>query len=51
MYSIARKHLVRITLDIDCYEDLVLDNLDWEQFLGLEGDEDVDVSIRSTREY
>ena len=43
---IAHKRLVRVTLDIDCYDDLDLDSIDWKQLLELEGDEDVDVSIK-----
>jgi hypothetical protein len=47
---ITHKRLVRVTLDIDCYDDfksrLNLDSIDWKQLLELEGDEDVDVSIK-----
>jgi hypothetical protein len=43
---ITHKRLVRVTLDIDCYDDLDLDSIDWKQLLELEGDEDVDVSIK-----
>jgi hypothetical protein len=42
---IAQKHKVRITLDIECYDDLNL-NLNWEKILGLEGGETVDVDIK-----
>ena len=38
---IARKHLIRVTLDIECYDDLYLEDL-----LELEGDESVDVNIQ-----
>ncbi len=40
------KHLIRVTLDIDCYDDLDLQDINWRQILELEGDEDVDVSIK-----
>ena len=40
------KHLVRVTLDIMCYDDLDLEDLNWRRLLELEGDEDVDVSIQ-----
>lgn len=40
------KRLVRVTLDIECYEDLDLDNIEWSDVLGLEGDEVVDVSVK-----
>ena len=40
--------MVSVTLDIECYDDLDLESLDWNDILGLEGDENVDVSIRET---
>jgi hypothetical protein len=43
---IAHKRLVRVTLDVECYDDLDLESMDWKQLLELEGDEDVDVSIK-----
>ena len=39
------KRLIRVTLDIECYEDLDLDNIEWNDVLGLEGDEAVDVRV------
>ena len=42
----ARKHLVRVTLDIECYDDLCLEDLDWNDILELEGDENVDINIK-----
>lgn len=42
----SQKHLVRVTLDIMCYDDLDLVNLDWDKILGLEGDESVHCSIK-----
>ena len=39
------KRLIRVTLDIECYEDLDLENIEWNDVLGLEGDEDVDVRV------
>jgi len=38
---IAQKRLVRVTLDIMCYDDLDVENIDWKELLELEGDEDV----------
>jgi hypothetical protein len=38
---IAQKRLVRVTLDITCYDDLDVENIDWKDLLDLEGDEDV----------
>ena len=40
------KRLVSITLDVECYDDLDLEELDWNEFLGLEGDEKVHVNIK-----
>jgi len=40
------KRTVRVTLDIECYEDLDLEDMDWKDLLGLEGDENVHTSIR-----
>lgn len=43
---IANKRLVQVTLDIECYDDLDLEHLDWRDILRLDGDEDVHVSIK-----
>lgn len=43
---IAQKRQVRVTLDITCYDDLDLENLNWKELLELEGDEDVHSTIR-----
>lgn len=43
---IAQKRQVRVTLDITCYNDLDLEDLDWKDLLELEGDEDLHVSIK-----
>jgi hypothetical protein len=43
---LAQKKLVRVTLDITCYDDLDLDNINWRELLELEGGENVDVSIK-----
>ena len=42
----AHKRIVSVTLDIECYEDLDLKTLDWREILDLQGDENVDVSIK-----
>jgi len=44
------KRLVSITLDVECYDDLDLEELDWNEFLGLEGDENVHVTIKELAE-
>jgi hypothetical protein len=43
---IAQKRLVRVTLDIMCYDDLNVEDMDWKELLELEGDEDVHASIK-----
>jgi hypothetical protein len=43
---LAQKRLIRVTLDIECYDDLDLDSLDWKDLLELEGDETLDISIK-----
>ena len=45
MYAHARKRIVSVTLDSECYEDLDLQSYDWNEVLGLEGDENVQVSM------
>ncbi len=45
---IAQKRLVRVTLDITCYDDLDLENMDWQEMLELEGDENVHVTIKDS---
>jgi hypothetical protein len=42
----TQKRLVRVTLDITCYDDLDIEDLNWRDLLQLEGDEEVDISIR-----
>tara|TARA_S200002703_G_scaffold38714_1_gene33980 strand:- start:458 stop:616 length:159 start_codon:yes stop_codon:yes gene_type:complete len=46
MYTQAHKRMVNVTLNIECYEDLDLENINWNDILGLEGDENVDISIK-----
>ena len=38
---IAQKRLVQVTLDIMCYDDLNVEDMDWKELLELEGDEEV----------
>jgi len=42
----AQKRQVRVTLDIMCYDDLDIENMDWKELLELEGDEEVHYSIK-----
>ncbi len=50
MYTQARKRMVSVTLDIECYDDLDLENINWSDILGLEGDENVDVTTEEIRD-
>jgi len=45
-HMLAHKRLVTVTLDIMCYDDLELEDIDWRYQLGLEGDEDVYTTIK-----
>lgn len=38
---IAHKRMIRVNLDIMCYDDLDIDNINWRELLELEGDEEV----------
>ncbi len=48
---LAQKRLVQVTLDIECYDDLDLENMDWKELLELEGSENVYCSIREFDPY
>ena len=50
MYTHTKRH-VRITLDIECYDDLELEDLNWRDILTLEGDEEVDISIKELQPF
>lgn len=43
---IAQKRRVRVSLDIECYDDLDLENINWREVLQLEGDEEVYTTIK-----
>ena len=43
----AQKRIVSVTLEIECYEDLDLQSYDWNEVLGLEGDENVNINIEN----
>jgi hypothetical protein len=43
---IAHKRLIHITLDIECYDDLDVENLDWRELLDLEPGEDIHCRIK-----
>lgn len=43
---LAQKRIVQVTLDIECYEDLDVEHLDWQNLLQLEGDESVHCTVK-----
>ena len=43
---LAQKRIVQITLDVECYDDLDLEDLNWRELLDLQGDEKVNVRIK-----
>ena len=50
MYTHTKRQ-VRVTLDIECYEDLELDNINWNDVLGLEPNESVNIIIHDIDEF
>ena len=46
MYA-PTKRMLRVTLDIECYDDLDVESFDWNEVLGLEGDENVNINIEN----
>jgi len=40
------KRMVRVTLDLMCYDDLDLEDIPWRELLHLEDGEDVHVNIK-----
>jgi hypothetical protein len=43
---IAQKRRVLVTLEIECYDDLNVEDLDWKEILELEGDEEVHSTVK-----
>ena len=43
---LAQKRLVRIILDIMCYDDLDVEDMDWKDILELQGDEEVYSTVK-----
>ena len=43
---LAHKRIVQVTLDITCYDDLDLDDMDWHELLQREPNEDVHCKIK-----
>ena len=43
---LAQKRLVRVTLDIMCYDDLDVEAMDWKEILELEGEEEVYTTVK-----
>jgi len=43
---LMQKRRVIVTLDIDCYDDLDVRDINWKDLLQLEGDEDVHATVK-----
>lgn len=43
---LAQRRLVRVTLDIMCYDDLDVEDMDWKEMLELQGDEEVYATVK-----
>ena len=43
---LAQKRIIQVTLDIMCYDDLDLDNINWRELLQLEPGEDVHYKVQ-----
>ena len=43
---IAQKRRVQVTLYVECYDDLELEDLNWRELLDLQGGEEVHVNIK-----
>jgi len=43
---LAQKRLVTVTLDIMCYDDLDIEDINWKELLQLEPNEDVHCKIK-----
>ena len=43
---LAHKRLIRVTLDIECYDDLDLDDINWHELLQLEPNESVHSRVK-----
>lgn len=43
---IAQKRHVRVVLDLQVYDDLDIESMDWKELLELEGSESVEVIIK-----
>lgn len=48
---LAQKRLVRVTLDIMCYDDLNVEDMDWKEILELEGDEEVYPTVKDYNRF
>lgn len=43
---LMQKRRIIVTLEIDCYDDLDVHDIDWKDLLELEGNESVDVTVK-----
>ena len=43
---LAQKRIIQVTLDIMCYDDLDVENINWRELLNLEPGEDIDCRVK-----
>jgi hypothetical protein len=43
---LAQKRVIQVTLDIECYDDLDVHDINWRELLQLEGDESVHSRVK-----
>jgi hypothetical protein len=43
---LTQKRIIQVTLDIICYDDLDLDDIDWRELLQLEPGEDIHCTVK-----
>ena len=46
MSATHTKRMVSVTLDLICYDDLELEDLNWRKLLNLQDDEDLNISVK-----
>jgi len=51
MSTIIQKTRYRIVLDLEAYDDLDPQQIDWHDILKLEGDEDVTATVKNLDDY
>ena len=44
-YAVQERRKIQITLDIECFDDIDIDNIDWASVLNLQPNENVEVKV------